>query len=222
MASPADHELVLSEADSSKEKGQVFGILRLQEEKSGSGDKANMTARGGGGSGGGGDGRWQAPIFALARKASETISGSIHVLPKVSDHRTSLPGDWAVQGREGIIMRSVWMRISGLITPRKGVFFFIYIFWSHAVINVEYQRLANHAASCYLDSGASVCRCVTIFHPWFTFPSPACVIFSDQIWNSKVQSVLCWVFTQFSSLEYWNILYSDIMPFNSILYCSVY
>lgn len=107
MASPADHDLVLSEADSSKEKGQVFGILRLQEEKSGSGDKANMTARGGGGSGGGGDGRWQAPIFALARKASETISGSIHVLPKVSDHRTSLPGDWAVQGREGIIMRSV-------------------------------------------------------------------------------------------------------------------
>lgn len=113
MASPADHDLVLSEADSSKEKGQVFGILRLQEEKSGSGDKANMTARGGGGGGssggggGGGDGRWQAPIFALARKASETISGSIHVLPKVSDHRTSLPGDWAVQGRGGIIMRSV-------------------------------------------------------------------------------------------------------------------
>ncbi|XP_022049228.1 RUN and FYVE domain-containing protein 2 isoform X4 [Acanthochromis polyacanthus] len=95
MASPAEHELVLSEADSSKEKSQVFGILRLQEEKSGSVDKANSsgTARGGGG----GDGRWQAPIFALARKASETISGSIHVLPKVSEHRTSLPGDWAVQ-----------------------------------------------------------------------------------------------------------------------------
>lgn len=105
MASPADHDLVLSEADSSKEKGQVFGILRLQEEKSGSGDKANSTARGGGG--GGGDGRWQAPIFALARKASETISGSIHVLPKVSDHRTSLPGDWAVQGRGGPSIRSV-------------------------------------------------------------------------------------------------------------------
>lgn len=100
MASPADHDLVLSEADSSKEKSQVFGILRLQEEKSGSGDKANMTARAGGSGGGGGDGRWQAPIFALARKASETISGSIHVLPKVSDHRTSLPGDWPVQGRE--------------------------------------------------------------------------------------------------------------------------
>ncbi|XP_042271787.1 RUN and FYVE domain-containing protein 2 isoform X1 [Thunnus thynnus] len=97
MASPAEHDLALSEADGSKEKAQVFGILRLQEEKSGAGEKANSTARGGGGGGGGGDGRWQAPIFALARKASETISGSIHVLPKVSEHRTSLPGDWSVQ-----------------------------------------------------------------------------------------------------------------------------
>ncbi|XP_020486996.2 RUN and FYVE domain-containing protein 2 isoform X2 [Labrus bergylta] len=93
MASSADHDL--SEADSSKDKAQVFGVLRLQEEKSAAGDKANSssTIRGGGG----GDGRWQAPIFALARKASETISGSIHVLPKVSEHRTSLPGDWTVQ-----------------------------------------------------------------------------------------------------------------------------
>ncbi|KAI4830240.1 RUN and FYVE domain-containing protein 2 isoform X1 [Pseudochaenichthys georgianus] len=92
MAAAAEHDLALSEADSSKEKAQVFGILRLQEEKAGVvGDKASSTARGGG------DGRWQAPIFALARKASETISGSIHVLPKVSEHRTSLPGDWAVQ-----------------------------------------------------------------------------------------------------------------------------
>ncbi|XP_027137581.1 RUN and FYVE domain-containing protein 2 isoform X5 [Larimichthys crocea] len=101
MASPAEHDLALSEADHSKEKAQVFGILRLQEEKSGVGDKANssstMRSGGGGGGGGGGDGRWQAPIFALARKASETISGSIHVLPKVSEHRTSLPGDWTVQ-----------------------------------------------------------------------------------------------------------------------------
>ncbi|KAM7015690.1 RUN and FYVE domain-containing protein 2 isoform 2-T2 [Tautogolabrus adspersus] len=98
MASSTDHDLALSEADSSKDKAQVFGILRLQEEKSAVGDKANSstTIRGGGG-GGGGDGRWQAPIFALARKASETISGSIHVLPKVSEHRTSLPGDWTVQ-----------------------------------------------------------------------------------------------------------------------------
>ncbi|XP_053174034.1 RUN and FYVE domain-containing protein 2 [Scomber japonicus] len=96
MASQAEHDLALAEADSSKEKAQVFGILRLQEEKSSAVEKANSTARGGGG-GGGGDGRWQAPIFALARKASETISGSIHVLPKVSEHRTSLPGEWTVQ-----------------------------------------------------------------------------------------------------------------------------
>ncbi|XP_068444394.1 RUN and FYVE domain-containing protein 2 isoform X2 [Clinocottus analis] len=92
MASPAEHDLTLSEADSSKEKTQMFGVLRLQEERSAVLDKANSsnTARGA-------DGRWQAPIFALARKASETISGSIHVLPKVSEHRTSLSGDWTVQ-----------------------------------------------------------------------------------------------------------------------------
>lgn len=97
MTSTAEHDLTLAEADSSKEKAQVFGILRLQEEKTGAVDKASSsssTVRGGGG-----DGRWQAPIFALARKASETISGSIHVLPKVSEHRTSLPGDWTLQGR---------------------------------------------------------------------------------------------------------------------------
>ena len=102
MTSAAEHDLALTEADSSKEKAQVFGILRLQEEKSGAVDKASSSSTvrgGGGGGGGGGDGRWQAPIFALARKASETISGSIHVLPKVSEHRTSLPGDWTIQGR---------------------------------------------------------------------------------------------------------------------------
>ncbi|TNN56271.1 RUN and FYVE domain-containing protein 2 [Liparis tanakae] len=95
MASPAEHDLALSEADSSREKAHMFGVLRLQEEKSGVGDKATSsnTARGGG------DGRWQAPIFALARKASETISGSIHVLPKVSEHRTSLSADWTVQAQ---------------------------------------------------------------------------------------------------------------------------
>ncbi|XP_068189719.1 RUN and FYVE domain-containing protein 2 isoform X1 [Antennarius striatus] len=105
MASAAEHDLALSEADSSREKAQVFGILRLQEDKSGAGDRASSSSSslkagvggGGGGGGGGGDGRWQAPIFALARKASETISGSIHVLPKVSEHRTSLPGDWSAQ-----------------------------------------------------------------------------------------------------------------------------
>lgn len=100
MASPAEHDLSLSEADNTKERSQVFGILRLQEDKSGAVDKATIgsgsssSARG---ATGGGDGRWQAPIFALARKASETISGSIHVLPKVSEHRTSLPGEWTMQ-----------------------------------------------------------------------------------------------------------------------------
>ncbi|XP_013857295.1 RUN and FYVE domain-containing protein 2 isoform X3 [Austrofundulus limnaeus] len=96
MASTAEHDLALSEADGSKDKGQVFGILRLQEEKSGSGDKPSSSGSGNAVRGGG-DGRWQGPIFALARKASETISGSIHVLPKVSEHRTSLPGDWTIQ-----------------------------------------------------------------------------------------------------------------------------
>ncbi|KAM6943451.1 RUN and FYVE domain-containing protein 2 isoform 1-T1 [Xenentodon cancila] len=99
MTSAAEHDLALTEADSSKERAQVFGILRLQEEKTGAVEKAGSSAGRGaaGGGGGGGDGRWQAPIFALARKASETISGSIHVLPKVSEHRTSLPGDWGIQ-----------------------------------------------------------------------------------------------------------------------------
>uniref|UniRef100_A0AAQ4PP71 RUN and FYVE domain containing 2 n=1 Tax=Gasterosteus aculeatus aculeatus TaxID=481459 RepID=A0AAQ4PP71_GASAC len=97
MASPAEHDLALSEADSSKDKSQMFGILRLQEEKSAVANSSCTTrGGGGGGGGGGGDGRWQAPIFALARKASETISGSIHVLPKVSEHRASLSSDWSV------------------------------------------------------------------------------------------------------------------------------
>ncbi|XP_029933404.1 RUN and FYVE domain-containing protein 2 isoform X1 [Myripristis murdjan] len=95
MASPAEHDLALAEADGNKEKAQVFGILRLQEEKGAGGEKASGGVRSGGG--GGGDGRWQAPIFALARKASETFSGSIHVLPKVSEHRTSLPEEWTVK-----------------------------------------------------------------------------------------------------------------------------
>lgn len=100
MASPAEHDLALSEADSSKDKSQMFGILRLQEEKSAVANSSCTTrGGGGGGGGGGGDGRWQAPIFALARKASETISGSIHVLPKVSEHRASLSSDWSVPGR---------------------------------------------------------------------------------------------------------------------------
>ncbi|XP_028651785.1 RUN and FYVE domain-containing protein 2 isoform X1 [Erpetoichthys calabaricus] len=89
MASPAEQELTLTEAESSKEKDQVFGVLRLQEEKAS--EKAV-------GSGKAAEGRWQAPIFALARKASETLSGGIHVLPKTAEHRTaSLSEDWGEQ-----------------------------------------------------------------------------------------------------------------------------
>ncbi|XP_053720334.1 RUN and FYVE domain-containing protein 2 isoform X2 [Synchiropus splendidus] len=100
MASPVEHDLALSEAEGSKEKAQVFGILRLQDERAAAAAAAAAAAdkhATGPVRGGGGDGRWQAPIFALARKASETISGSIHVLPKVSEHRASLPGEWSVQ-----------------------------------------------------------------------------------------------------------------------------
>ena len=99
MATPAEHDLALAEAETSKEKAQVFGILRLQEEKS-TCEKANVSNSSSSGSTTmrAGDGRWQAPIFALARKASETFSGSIHVLPKVAEHRTSLSDEWSVKG----------------------------------------------------------------------------------------------------------------------------
>ncbi|XP_057197426.1 RUN and FYVE domain-containing protein 2 isoform X2 [Triplophysa rosa] len=79
MATPAEQDLVLTEAENTKERSQGFGILRLQEDKS-AGEKAAVRS---------GDGRWQAPIFALARKASETFSGGIHVLPKVTEPKTS-------------------------------------------------------------------------------------------------------------------------------------
>ncbi|XP_036812153.1 RUN and FYVE domain-containing protein 2 isoform X1 [Oncorhynchus mykiss] len=93
MATPAEHDLALAEAESNKEKSQVFGILRFQEEKS-TGEKASTTTsttmRAG-------DGRWQAPIFALARKASETFSGSSsHVLAKVAEP-TSFVNEWSAQ-----------------------------------------------------------------------------------------------------------------------------
>ncbi|XP_070980759.1 RUN and FYVE domain-containing protein 2 isoform X1 [Oncorhynchus clarkii lewisi] len=89
MATPAEQDLALAEAESNKEKSQVFGILRLQEEKS-SGEKASTTTMMAG------DGRWQAPIFALARKASETFSGSSsHVLAKVAEP-TSFVNEWSV------------------------------------------------------------------------------------------------------------------------------
>uniref|UniRef100_A0AAY4E4W8 RUN and FYVE domain-containing protein 2 n=1 Tax=Denticeps clupeoides TaxID=299321 RepID=A0AAY4E4W8_9TELE len=88
MAAAAEHDFSLAEAEGSKEKAQVFGILRLQEDRSG-GEKASSSNTKSG------DGRWQAPIFALARKASETFSGSIHVLPKVAEHKSAaFPEDW--------------------------------------------------------------------------------------------------------------------------------
>ncbi|KAM6977430.1 RUN and FYVE domain-containing protein 2 isoform 3-T3 [Aplochiton taeniatus] len=95
MAAAAEHDLVLADADVNKEKSQMFGILRLQEEKASSvvGDKASgssTTMRAG-------DGRWQAPIFALARKASETFSGSMYVLPKVAEQKAALTDEWNVK-----------------------------------------------------------------------------------------------------------------------------
>uniref|UniRef100_A0A672SLT9 RUN and FYVE domain containing 2 n=1 Tax=Sinocyclocheilus grahami TaxID=75366 RepID=A0A672SLT9_SINGR len=72
MATPAEQDLVLAEAESNKERAQVFGILRLQEDKSAAEKVSGAAMKSG-------DGRWQAPIFALARKASETFSGGIHV-----------------------------------------------------------------------------------------------------------------------------------------------
>ncbi|XP_041744377.2 RUN and FYVE domain-containing protein 2 isoform X2 [Coregonus clupeaformis] len=92
MATPAEQDLALAEAESNKEKSQVFGILRLQEEKS-AGEKASTTST----TMMAGDGRWQAPIFALARKASDTFSGSSsHVLAKVAEP-TSFVNEWSVQ-----------------------------------------------------------------------------------------------------------------------------
>ncbi|KAJ8393271.1 hypothetical protein AAFF_G00063430 [Aldrovandia affinis] len=89
MATPAEHDLTFAEAESNKEKDQVFGILRLQEEKSAEKSATAMKA---------GDGRWQAPIFALARKASETFSGSIHVLPKVAEQKSfPFSDDWGAK-----------------------------------------------------------------------------------------------------------------------------
>ncbi len=102
MATPAEQDLVLTEADNNKERGQVFGILRLQEDKSAAVEKANSPAMKSG------DGRWQAPIFALARKASETFSGGIHVLPRVTEPKTSpLSEEWGAKGRLWITLKPV-------------------------------------------------------------------------------------------------------------------
>ncbi|XP_029107242.1 RUN and FYVE domain-containing protein 2 isoform X2 [Scleropages formosus] len=79
MATPAaEHDLALGDAEGSKDKEEVFGVLRLQEERAA--ERAAAAAKAP-------DGRWQAPIFALARKASETLSGSIHVLPKAAEQK---------------------------------------------------------------------------------------------------------------------------------------
>lgn len=94
MATPAEQDLVLSEAESGKERAQGFGILRLQEDKSAAEKASGAAAMRSG------DGRWQAPIFALARKASETFSGGIHVLPKVTEIKTSpFAEEWGGKGK---------------------------------------------------------------------------------------------------------------------------
>lgn len=106
MATPAEQDLVLAEAESNKERAQMFGILRLQEDKS-AGEKASSAAMKSG------DGRWQAPIFALARKASETFSGGIHVLPKVIEPKTSpFAEEWGAKGRLWMTLKPVLFRCS--------------------------------------------------------------------------------------------------------------
>ncbi|XP_058241353.1 RUN and FYVE domain-containing protein 2 isoform X1 [Hemibagrus wyckioides] len=96
MAAPAE-DLTLSEADSGKDKSQVFGILRLQEESKCGGEKATSNTSASSSSSRT-DGRWQAPIFALARKASETLSSGIHVLPKVAEPKVcAFTEEWSVK-----------------------------------------------------------------------------------------------------------------------------
>ncbi|KAK3554013.1 hypothetical protein QTP70_019127 [Hemibagrus guttatus] len=97
MAAPAEQDLTLSEADSGKDKSQVFGILRLQEESKCGGEKATSNTSASSSSSRA-DGRWQAPIFALARKASETLSSGIHVLPKVAEPKVcAFTEEWSVK-----------------------------------------------------------------------------------------------------------------------------
>lgn len=102
MAAPAEQELTLAEADSGKDKAQAFGILRLQEENKSSGEKATSSAGASSNSSSSSsrtDGRWQAPIFALARKASETLSSGIHVLPKVAESKVCpFSEEWSAKG----------------------------------------------------------------------------------------------------------------------------
>ncbi|XP_060728849.1 RUN and FYVE domain-containing protein 2 isoform X1 [Tachysurus vachellii] len=97
MAAPAEQDLTLSEADSGKDKSQVFGVLRLQEESKSGGEKAASSVSANSSSSRT-DLRWQAPIFALARKASETLSSGIHVLPKVSEPKVCpFSEEWSVK-----------------------------------------------------------------------------------------------------------------------------
>lgn len=93
----------MSEADSGKDKSQVFGILRLQEESKCGGEKATSNTSASSSSSRT-DGRWQAPIFALARKASETLSSGIHVLPKVAEPKVcAFTEEWSVKGEFSVI-----------------------------------------------------------------------------------------------------------------------
>lgn len=96
MAAPAEQDLTLAEAESGKDKSQAFGILRLQEESKCGGEKATSSTSANSSRT---DGRWQAPIFALARKASETLSSGIHVLPKVTEPKICpFSEEWSVKG----------------------------------------------------------------------------------------------------------------------------
>lgn len=98
MAAPAEQDLTLAETESSKDKTQIFGILRLQEESKCGGEKATSSTSANSSSSRT-DGRWQAPIFALARKASETLSSGIHVLPKVAEPKICpFSEEWSVKG----------------------------------------------------------------------------------------------------------------------------
>lgn len=131
MAAPAEQDLTLAEADSSKDKSQVFGILRLQEESKCGGEKATSSTGAGSSSSSRTDGRWQAPIFALARKASETLSSGIHVLPKVTEPKICpFSEEWSVKGE----FSETYMRKNG--TRKHPI-----LYTAHAVC-VLYLHLA--------------------------------------------------------------------------------
>ncbi|XP_043911697.1 RUN and FYVE domain-containing protein 2 isoform X2 [Protopterus annectens] len=107
-AAPQEHEFTLAEADSTREREQSFGVLRLQEERGS--DKLQAMAGGGRAAPtpGGTNGRWglQAPLFAFARKASETLSGSIQALPRGSTAAASTPTSIVEGADSEVIMDS--------------------------------------------------------------------------------------------------------------------